>query len=283
MKYYLCENKNGSIVFIKEITKKEHLVWVESVEQVEYYTLANNFRDIAINNGLEITKYLKNISNISDVEVIKTAKAKEIGIEANRLMLNYLVSFRTYVDNLQAYAKYIKNGDDFKNNILKYIYDTEPAYSFLYKLRNFATHYSMVFDSISIENGKLYLQCSKEHLQEYSEWNIKNKTFLDSCDDFLPILDFVEHNNVLIMSIYLGFLQYFADDIQEIHNNLMSLMKQYQVINPLFVECESIYGLEGANVFGLALEVLKDATDELSNFPNVNISFLTPEQVLNNE
>lgn len=282
MWYYLGENKNGTFVILEEITKEEFKTWKKSVEQLKYYTLANHFRDMAIKNGLEIERYLKSIASISNIESIRNANTSEIGTESNRLMLNYLVSFRTFVDNLQMYSKYINNGDDFRKNILNHIYDTEPIYPFLYKLRNFATHYSMVFDSISTEYNKLNLQCSKEHLLEYNGWNEKSRDFINSCNEFLPIVEYVEHNNVLIMSIYLGFLNYFSADIQEMHNKLMMLMKKYQVINPLFFECESANKLEGANVSGIALSVLKDATSELSLMPNININYIAPEQVLNN-
>lgn len=282
MWYYIGENINGTFVIQKEITKEEFQTWKESVEQLKYYTLANRFKDITIKNGLELEKYLKRIASISDIESIRNANTSIIGTESNRLMLNYLVSFRTFVDNLQAYSKSIKKGADFQKNILNYIYDTEPIYPFLYKLRNFATHFSMVFDCISIEYRKVNLQCSKEHLLEYNEWNKKSRDFINTCDEFLPIAEYVEHNNVLIMSIYLGFLNYFADDIQEIHNKLMNLMKQYQVINPLFFECESADKLEGAKVSGLALSDLKNATSELSKMPNINIDYVGPEQILNN-
>lgn len=282
MWYYIGENRNGTFVILKEITKEEFQIWKESVEQLKYYTLANHFRDMAIKNGLEIERYLKSIASTSDVKTIRNTNTSAIGTESNRLMLNYLVSFKTFVDNLQAYSKHIKRGDEFIKNILNHTYDTEPIYPFLYKLRNFAAHFSMVFDSISTEYGKIDLQCSKEHLLEYNEWNKKSKDFIISCDEFLPIVEYVEHNNVLIMSIYLGFLNYFSVDIQEMHNKLMALMKQYQVINPLFFECESADKLEGANVSGLALSVLKDATSELSQMPNVNINYVGPDQVLNN-
>lgn len=282
MRYYLGENKNGTVLIREEITKEEFQTWMKCVEQLRYYTLANHFRDMAIKNGLELEKYLKRISNISDDEFIRNVDASAIGTESNRLMLNYLVSFKTFVDNLQAYSKHIKKGNEFVKNILNHIYETEPIYPFLYKLRNFATHFSMVFDSISTEYGKMDLQCSKEHLLEYNEWNKESKDFINSCDEFLPIVEYVEHNNVLIMSIYLGFLNYFSADIQEMHNKIIALMKQYQVINPLFFECESADKLEGANVSGLALSVLKDATSELSQMPNVNINYVSTEEILNN-
>lgn len=279
MKHYLGENQNNCLIILDEITTEDHYAWMESVEQLKYYTLAKHFRDIAISNGIEIKKYLKYIARISDMDSLRNANTSAIGIESNRLILNYLVSFRTYVDNLKTYSKNIKRGNDFIKNILNHIYDTEPIYPFLYKLRNFATHYSMVFDSISC-NNKLSLQCSKQHLLDYDGWNEKSRMFIESCEEFLPIIDYIEHLNILMMRIYLGFLNYFADDLQEMHNKLIALMKKHHVINPLFIECESIDTLESAKITGLALSVLKDATNELSQLPNINIDYIGPEQVL---
>ncbi len=281
MKYYICKNENKTIVVLKEITIDEYNNWIKCTEQLKYYNLAKTFRDIAIRNGLEIVKYLKNIKNNLDPHMLKRTTAAEIGIESNRLMLNYLVSFRTFVDNLEAYSKHIKKGNEFKTNILSSIYDNEPIYPFLYKLRNFATHFSMVFDSININEETIDLQCSKEHLLEYSEWNTKSKSFIKSCSkDNLPILEHIEHNNVLIMSIYLGFLLYFADDIQDMHNQVTNLIKTYQVLNPLFLSCESTNCLSQSNLFGIGLEILKEATDEISHLPNVNISYITPDDLI---
>ena len=280
MKYYICKNNNGTIVVLNEITMDEYNRWMKCTEQLKYYSLAKHFRDIAINNGLELVKYLKRISRANPL-TIKQATATTIGIESNRLILNYLVSFRTFVDNLESYSKHIKKGTEFKTDILNSIYDNEPTYSFLYKLRNFATHYSMVFNSITINEQVIDLQCSKEHLLEYSGWNEKTKSFIESCPkDNLPILEYIEHNNVLIMSIYLGFLRYFADDTQDMHNQAISLMRYYQILNPLVLSCESIDDLSRANIFGIGLEILKELTDEISLLPNMNITYVSPKEII---
>ena len=280
MKYFICKNENNFIVVLKEITFNDYDNWLKCTEQLQYYNLAKSFRDMAINNGLELVKYLKYLKNDLSPHELKRITA-EIGVESNRLILNYLVSFRSFVDNLEAYSKHIKKGKEFKTNILSLIYDNEPVYPFLYKLRNFATHFGMVFDSININEHSIDLQCSKEHLLEYSEWNTKSKSFIESCsNDNLPILEYIEHNNVLIMSIYLGFMLCFADDIQDMHDKVTALMKQYQIVNPLFLSCEPNSDLEQANLFGIGLEILKEATDEISQLADVNITYITPSDLI---
>lgn len=278
----MCKNDKGKIIFVKEISLLEYNKWKKCTEKLQYYKLAKNYRDIAITNGLELVNYLKYIKGISNPNEIRKINATSIGVNANRLMLNYLVSFRTFVDNLQSYSHHIIKGKEFENNILNRIYDNEEIYAFFSKLRNFATHFSMVFDSITIESEKINLECSKEHLLEYDSWKPKNISFINSCpEDYLPILDYVQHNNVLIMSIYLGFLNCFGEDIQDMHNQAMELMTKYQILNPFFIECENQNDFVGADMFGIGLEVLKEATDEFAQLPNVNISYVGPEQILN--
>ena len=266
---------------MKEITGEEYAQWRKCTEQLKYYSMAKYFRDIAIQNGLEIERLLKDISQTNNPASIQMANATAVAKKANRLMLNYLVSFRTYVDNLQAYSKHIKNGKLFRERILNWIYDNESIYAFCYHLRNFATHFSLIFDKASIELGRFELKCSKEHLLEYKEWKAPDLKYINSCEgDSIPLLECIEHLNVLLMSIYLGFIQYFAEDIQDMHNQVMPLMHEYQIINPLFIECEDVTDLAGAHLLGLGLNILKEVTDELAQLPNVNINYVSPEQVL---
>lgn len=284
MKYYICTNDGSTIHIVKEITKEEYAQWRKCTEQLKYYSMAKHFRDMAIQNGLEIEQLLKDIRATTDPSVIRQVNAKAVAQKANRLMLNYLVSFRTYVDNLQAYAKHIKNGKQFKTEILSWIYDNERIYAFLYRLRNFATHFSLIFDKATIELDYFDIQCSKEHLLEFKEWKQTDKDYINSCPgDAVPLLECVEHLNVLLMSIYLGFIQCFAEDIQEMHSLVMPLMHEYQILNPFFIECEDIKDLAGAHLLGLGLHILKEATDEFAQLPNVNINYVTPGQVLNGD
>lgn len=284
MKYYICTKNGSAINIFKEISSEEYHKWRKCTEQLKYYSMAKHFRDMAIDNGLEAEHYLKGLQNIVDHTAIRKIDATAIAKKANRLMLNFMVSSRTYVDNLAAYSKHIKNGEQFRTQILSVIYNKELVYAFFYHCRNFAAHFSLVFDKMTIQEDKIELECSKEHLLEYEKWKPIDIEYINSCPgDSLPIVECVEHMNVLLMSIYLGFMQCFIADIQDMHNQIMPLMKQYQILNPIFIESESATDFSGANILGLGLDVLKEATDELALLPNININYITPEQILNGE
>lgn len=277
MKYYICAKQENNLEIKDELTIQQYTEYKGYIKNLKYYSLSKHFKDICIKNGIEFEQFLTKIKN----ESIKSQKeGVDIGIEGNRLALNYLVSFRTFVDNVEAYSKKIINGQNFKTNVLSKIYDSENLYAFFYKLRNFLAHTGILFDSIEVILGKVELQCSKEHLLEYKEWKAENKIFLNSCPEYLPIQEYVNKMNVLVMSVYLGFIQYFAQELQEMHNNMINLMKKYKIINPIFIECEDIRNLENANIFGLGLSILKEATEELAQLPNVKINYIKEEDIL---
>lgn len=281
MKYYICTKSGFNVHIINEIPYEEYIKWRKCTEQLKYYRLAKHFSNIAIENGIEAEQYLKSIQHISDSSIIRKLDTTAVSRKANRLMLNYLVSFKTFVDNLDAYSKHIKGGGDFKVKVLCTIYEKEPVYAFFYHLRNFVTHLGVVFDKMSIEPTAVSLECSKEHLHEYSRWKDVDLKFIEShAGDYLPITPCIEQLNVLIASIYIGFIRCFAAELQDMHNQAISLMHKYQIINPVFIESESGTDFTGASVLGFGLEVLKEATDELAQMSDAHINYVTPEQVL---
>ena len=58
------------------------------------------------------------------------------------------------------------------------------------------------------------------------------------------------------------------------HNNIMKRMKEYNLQNPMFIECQDIRDLENSHIFGLALEVLKEATDEFAQLPDTKVNYI---------
>lgn len=277
MKYFICEKIENTIKIKKEITKEQYKKYKDNMMNLQYYSLAKLFKDIAIKNGIEFYKYILNVPNMS-IDLLE--EGKMIGIEANRLALNYLVSFRTLVDNLQSYSKKIKDGKKFEKNVLNKLYDTEDIYAFFTKLRNYVTHYGILFDSISTETGNLELECTKEHLLEYKDWNKKNIEFLNSCPEKLPIKEFIEKMNILIMSAYLGFIQYLGKELQDIHDSVIQIMKDYEVVNPQFIECKNIKDLENGYILGIGLEELREATEEFAQLPNVKVKYVHLEEIV---
>lgn len=285
-KYFICEvNNHDGITIKKEITFEKFKEMQNYTSQLKYYSLSRNYKDIAIKNGLELQKYFSALKSITNPEEINKIKATNIAIEINRLILNYLVSFRTFVDNVQKYSKHIEEGEKFVENVLKYIYDTENVYAFFYKLRNYATHHSLVVDSISLKMNGIEIHCTKEHLLEYDSWKAEHKKFLEACPEYIDISQYLEKMNILIMSIYLAFVNYLGLEFQKMHDDIIKLMKDYKILNPHVIECdaENEKTLIGAHMYGIGLNILKEATEELASIPNVKINYITPFDIFNGD
>jgi hypothetical protein len=103
--------------------------------------------------------------------------------EINRLLLNYLSSFRTYLDHLNTrYSRLQKNGypclNDFKK-ITSVCYDTSFYYRFFYKLRNYVQHCGLPISYMSIseqpDNGSIQILVST---------GFSRNVLLDESNDF---------------------------------------------------------------------------------------------------
>lgn len=284
-KYFISEFKDGTITVKEQITKDEVERLTTITVNLKYFSMSKNYMEIAIENGLELNKYYNRISKLNTINEINREKSNNIGTTINRLLLNYLVSFRLFVDNLQRrYAPNVFNGSKFIKEVLNRIYDTEPEYAFLYQLRNYVTHVSIAFDGITFSENKINLICHKEHLlTTYNEWKKENKKYLASLPDNIDIMKMVEKNNVLIMSIYLSFIGYIAPEIQEVHNNVINVIKKYKIMNPLIYVCEDERNLTNGHVLQLGLDVLQNATNELSKVPNVKVNYITDDEIMNSQ
>ena len=280
MKYCVCDYVNGELKFKEEITKVEFENYKDNMENLNYYSLAKHFKDIAIKNGIEIINYLSNPPQIKG-DFIK--EGKSIACEANRLALNYLVSFRTFVDNLEIYSQKIKDGKVFKEEILSKIYDSESVYPFFYQLRNFVAHFGILFDSINVESGIVIIECTKEHLLEFEKWNEVNIKFLGDCPDNVTILEFVQKINDVMMYIYIEFIKLFLNEVQEMHNNVFKIMKKYNVRNPLFVECENLNEISNGYVIGIGIEILLEITSELEQLAKIKVEYIPYDIIIENE
>lgn len=77
-----------------------------------------------------------------------------ISLNINRLFLNYVFSFRTYIDHLETFLK--RTYGDKSNEVTDFkkltgeLYDNNFEYRFLYKLRNYAQHCGLPIDIFNI-------------------------------------------------------------------------------------------------------------------------------------
>lgn len=284
-KYYISEYKNKIIEIKNEISKDEVDNLVKLTENLKYFTMAKLYMEIAIDNGLELYNFFNKIKNTHEIKEINRIKSSNISIKVNRLLLNYLVSFRLFVDNLQKrYAPKITHGKEFETKVLNKLYDSEPIYAFMYELRNYVTHVNIAINKLKYAEHQINLICDRNHLlNTYKKWKKNHILFLNSLPNDIDLMPMIEKNNTFIMNIYLSFISYFGKEIQEVHDNVIKAVKKYNIINPIIYVCKNKQTLKDGYVIDLGLDVLNDAITELSKVPNVKINYLSEEDILNSK
>lgn len=123
---------------------------------------------------------------------------------ANKCVLNFLSSMRTYLDHSEtilkrSYGKDSEQVKQFKTNCSK-IYDTYPSYRFLYKLRNFAQHCVLPITTIVVKHTKvegttnnftsdISINISRDKLlTEFKEWGEQVKNEIQAYPSSIDII-----------------------------------------------------------------------------------------------
>lgn len=118
------------------------------------YTQFVVFKNLQL-NGNEYTDFLNQISDLNLVAVdIRVASSQELLLQANRVILNLLLSFKFFIDNAESYLKrkYGKESDIAKKFIVltNKEFDDKFSYRFLSKLRNYSIHLGFPLRSLQI-------------------------------------------------------------------------------------------------------------------------------------
>ena len=158
--------------------------------------------------------------------------------EMNRLLMNYLSSFRTYIDHLLTrYAKLKSQGYshlETLKNITAACYDGSFSYRFFCKLRNYVQHCGLPFGSISIEespasDGSINIDaivCFDRDglLNAFKKWGEVRADLLEqpAAMKFLPYLDGFRSQTQLIDLVVSSIEMSLASDSLYFINELIS-------------------------------------------------------------
>ena len=121
-------------------------------------------------------------------------------LEMNRLLLNYLASFRTFLDHFQTrYSRSPFKGKSYLtefNKIRSDCFDSSFYYRFFYKLRNFVQHCGLPVQHVVINEIPNHLDISigfdrNTLLENYSEWGPVKKWLMQQPEQFeiIPSLE----------------------------------------------------------------------------------------------
>ena len=159
-----------------------------------------------------------------------------ISIDGNRLLFNMCASFLTFIDySKKAVSRKEKAKENFKE-FLGNAFDNSFEYRFFYKLRNFCTHYSFPFSTITVTDpGVVLLSCKKEHLLEYDGWGIV-KSDIEKLPEDIAICSYINELLTVITGIMIQTHYYFVEEYYIANKAIAELIEQYAIPSPIFAE-----------------------------------------------
>lgn len=135
------------------------ILFQEEKKLLEFFVIKSLF-EITELNLKDLEQYISTFeADLRRDKVIILDQPDRVSLNINRLFLNYVFSFRTYIDHLETFLK--RTFGDTSNEVIAFkkltaeLYDNHFEYRFIYKLRNYAQHCGLPIDVFNI-NPSIY-------------------------------------------------------------------------------------------------------------------------------
>lgn len=179
----LLEGRHHDVVGIRELTEDDSIHLEFAIGLLSQFSRSYGLYEICYKNYMEI---LGIFDEISKLQGLGQDTARNYGIEMNRGLLNFLCSFRAYIDHTE---RSLKNWDSVEKDYLtlfhdrtSYHYDNDFYYRFLWKLRNYIQHRGLPFAGIEKElvagdsgevTPRTLVYFNRDFLlQDYNDWGV---------------------------------------------------------------------------------------------------------------
>lgn len=232
-----------------------------------------NLYDLVVRNGKELEKYL---------ETIKDKDSSEIGspdyviFESNRLLMNYLSMFRTYIDHIPSSLSKIfdSNTKAEFNKFTNKVFDNHFEYRFLSKLRNFAQHFGVPINFLFNDQDGNYVAMDRDNLLKYDSWTIVKKE-VESMEKVIPVQGLAHRMNVIMKVIYFFVMKFYVEGIIEAIHWFDSLQGELGG-SPILAVAASAeeYGAGKFNFQPMNAHEFINAVHDLNENPGINIKLI---------
>lgn len=266
----------------KKLTIKDYKTFNTSISELNNYeNLKRLFEMIVLNNNefIEFTKSESKILLENSLSVSGDKKSYyKHHLNLNRLFLNYLSSFRSFLDHTETsckrkYGKESNETIEFKK-ITKTYFDENLCYRFFYKLRNFSQHCGLPIDEFELSATKISENefrpeyninfDTKDLLNKYSEWGTVKKDLLEI--DKISIFDLLNNMISVLNSLWSELIKIFNQDIK----NAVSFINT----NAKFLKTEN-------NTVCIFSDIVTDESGQMKYFQSHQIPFDLIEEIEN--
>lgn len=196
--YYLkLVNKEKNLQYDRELEEGELDLISECNEILGSFNSFCDYYYIFKSNLKDLEDYLKLVEPLEN-RISSAIIMKNVINEINKLVINFAVAFRNYLDHYEITIKEIageesKEYKEFKSKCSKY-FDKYFEYRFLYNLRHYNVHYKLPVSKIegNIHKKKRIFLIEKDKLREWDGWKSIIKDDIDNLKEDINISDFVK-------------------------------------------------------------------------------------------
>lgn len=221
---------------------------------------AKNFEEryeMVIGNFLEFERFIADFSLRTHIEAdLSYRKASVIFLESNRLVMNLLTTFKSYVDQTPQDFKHLPTafGEKFQE-IASNIYDKSLAYRFASALRNHTQHYSPPVHAVRtggtrvdwIDKGLFF--CKKEELSENPKFK---KSVLEEIDNEVDLKTIFRELMEHLSRMHIGLRQFLHEAVHMARSSIEVAMQDFVKV-------------QGESCSAIALAVYKEVDGEYSS------------------
>lgn len=214
----------------KELTGKEFDLFSKAIDELHNYENLKRLYEIVILNNNEFIEYIQYEKKSLFENSLSITGDKENyykhHLNLNRMILNYLSSFRTLLDHTETiikrkYGKKSIESQKFKQ-LTNTIFDKYFSYRFFYKLRNYSQHCGIPIDEFEISGTVVDINkikpeykiefSSNQLLAKFNDWGIVVTKDLKNKTDFsiFPLLD---EMNLALKELWTSIISIFENDI----------------------------------------------------------------------
>jgi len=258
----------GRITTLRKLTDKEYAEYKNNLQILIDFSEKQQLFIIARLNYEEfknaINKYLVEFKRNPSINWVHIER---MAMDTNRLLLNFLSVFRTFLDHTEYTLKknYGNESDIFKRfkNLCSEQYDQYFSYRFLYKLRNYSQHCGMPVGSIKIISQVINKESGE--VQDYLAVFFDRDKLLNKYDSWGPIKDEIKDLPSKIE------VTHFVDEVMECISRINLLVIEHDLEN-IFLSCGYFQNLLMPFQGIKETPVILDIVDENGDGENLQIN-----------
>jgi hypothetical protein len=238
------ETGNLTIEFLEELTENEFNEFSAALAKLEELHSVRRLKEFVTLNEQDLTDYLNDsvkvlLNKSQNFAGGRSSEMREIHININRLILNYLSSTRTFIDHTTTFlvrklGEHSEEFAGFKGQLSKF-YDQSFAYRFLTKLRNYSQHVDIPIEGVqflisynddrTLVQGNLTVEFKRDHLLEkFQKWGTV-KTDLLAMETLFPLMPLIYEMTLYIELIEKSAELIFRRELSEAANYLTKKME----------------------------------------------------------